>query len=307
MFHKLNDKMRRFLFALSTRSVLVSPPMRPDAQSDLTILSMVQHKDVPLYLLAIKSFARYLPPGRCCVIDDGSLTEHDKAVLRRHVRGVEITPLDRYRSPACPVGGTWERLLAIAELVQDHYLIQLDADTLTVGPIDEVAACVADGAAFALGTWDRQDLETMAFRSAEARPRLQAGGSHVQLHAEAHLEDLNGAGAMKYVRGCSGFAGFPKGSFNRAFIEDVSTQMTAAIGSKWHEWGSEQVMSNIVLANIPGARVLPHPKYGNCQKMTAQTAFVHFIGPCRFTDGRYAEMGRQVVRELSLRSGLSAA
>lgn len=307
MLHALNSKMRRLRFSVQARGVFALPPVRPDGQSRTAVLSMVQHKDVLMYLLALKSFSHHVRLGHCYVINDGSLTERDKRVLRREVHGLNIVALERYRSPGCPTGGTWERLLAIAELVSNHYVIQLDADTLTVGPIDEVAACVADGSAFTLGTWDRQQMETMDYRSADARSRLQVGGDHVQLCAEAHLQDLNGARNMKYVRGCSGFAGFPRGSFSRGFVEDISTQMSSVLGRKWHEWGSEQVMSNIVVANVPGARVLPHPKYSNCQRMTRETEFIHFIGPCRFTDGRYAEMGRQVVRELGLQRGRSAA
>ena len=75
--------------------------------------------------------------------------------------------------------------------------------------------------------------------------------------------------------------------------------MQAAIGAKWSEWGSEQVMSNIVVANIPGAIVLPHPKYADCHKMQSEvTEFIHFIGNCRFDDGNYARLGAQVIARL---------
>ena len=75
--------------------------------------------------------------------------------------------------------------------------------------------------------------------------------------------------------------------------------MHAAIGDKWSEWGSEQVMSNIIVANAPHARVLPHPKYADCQKMKpGQTRFIHFIGSCRFRNGTYAQLGTEVVASL---------
>ncbi len=58
------------------------------------------------------------------------------------------------------------------------------------------------------------------------------------------------------------------------------------------EWGSEQVMSNIVVANVPSAVVLPHPKYADCHKMEpGVTQFIHFIGSCRFDGGNYARLG----------------
>ena len=42
--------------------------------------------------------------------------------------------------------------------------------------------------------------------------------------------------------------GFARQSFTREFVEAISGQMQGAIGAKWSEWGSEQVMSNIVIA-----------------------------------------------------------
>ena len=75
--------------------------------------------------------------------------------------------------------------------------------------------------------------------------------------------------------------------------------MWSAIGDKWAEWGSEQVMSNIVVANIPNAIVLPHPKYADCHKMKADvTEFIHFIGSCRFDGGNYGRLAAQVIATL---------
>jgi len=73
------------------------------------------------------------------------------------------------------------------------------------------------------------------------------------------------------------------------------------LGDRWKEWGSEQVMSNIVVANTPGSRVLPHPKYCDCSKIkNGETAFIHFIGSCRFTGGTYAKLAREAIDKLPL-------
>ena len=126
----------------------------------------------------------------------------------------------------------------------------------------------------------------------------QAAG-HVQVVAEAHFNRLRDFESLHYVRGCSGFAGFARRSFTREFVEEISAQMRSALGDRWTEWGSEQVMSNIVVANIPGAVVLPHPKYADCHKMKPQlTEFIHFIGSCRFDGENYARLGMQVITTL---------
>ena len=299
MFYQLKDRVRRHRFASACKGVLQAPPVALDASSNLVVLSQVQHKDVLLFLLAAKSFAQRVKPGAIYVLNDGSLTANDCAVLREHVPGLNLLELAEFRSDACPRGGTWERLLAIASLVHDHYVIQLDSDTLTTGSIDEVRHCVEHQAAFALGTWNKQKIEPMREQYETARKLAPQADSHVQVVAEANFDKLDGFESLQYVRGCSGFAGFARQSFTRGFVEAISGQMQVAIGAKWSEWGSEQVMSNIVLANIRGAIVMPHPKYADCHKMQpGLTEFIHFIGSCRFDNGNYARLGAQVIARL---------
>ena len=299
MLYELKDRMRRAGFARECSGVLRTAPVALDAAAEPVLLSQVQHKDVLMFLLAVKSIARQIRPRAVYVLDDASLSGDDRARLRDHIPGLTLLELAEFRSAACPSGGTWERLLAISSLVRDHYVIQLDSDTLTVGSIEEVSDCIGRQAAFALGTWDKQKIETMRERCETAKNRMTQGDRHVQVVAEANFDKLDRFESLRYVRACSGFAGFARGSFTREFVETISAQMGVAIGDRWREWGSEQVMSNIVIANIPGAIVLPHPKYTDCHKMkSGVTEFIHFIGSCRFDDGNYARLGAEVIATL---------
>ncbi|MEW5943862.1 MAG: hypothetical protein AB1710_08425 [Pseudomonadota bacterium] len=295
----MKDRLRRLHFNTLCAGILKTPPVAVDSGSRLAVLSQLQHKDVMMYLTALKSFALRVPVGEICVLNDGSLTQSDIGLLQEHAAGIRFLQLQDFRSARCPSGGTWERLLAIAELAKTRYVIQLDADTLTIGPASEINEFVHAGRAFTIGTWDKQTIETMQERCATAQALKPDAAAHVQVVAEANFDRLRGFQALRYVRGCSGFAGFPQDSFSKTFVEDISEQMSAAIGQKWHEWGSEQVMSNIVVANIPGAQVLPHPKYSDCQKMKLpETVFVHFIGSCRFDAGIYAGLAKEVIGAL---------
>src|SRR5438445_8599770 len=246
MLFELRDRVRRARFAGECSGVLHTAPIALDTTADVVLLSQVQHKDVLMFLLAVKSIARQIRLRAVYVLDDASLSGNDRARLRDHIPGLTLFELAEHRSAACPSGGTWERLLAISALVRDHYVIQLDSDTLTVGAIDEVRACIERQTAFALGTWDRQKVETMRERCDTARKLLPQGHDHVQVVAEAHFDRLREFESLRYVRGCSGFAGFARGSFERSFVEAISEQMGSALGGRWAEWGSEQVMSNIV-------------------------------------------------------------
>lgn len=300
MLFRLRDRIGRYGFAQAASGVLDTAPLSLTPGSSTMLFSQLQHKDVLLGLVAFKSFAAQVPVGACGILDDGSLTPEDRALLARHLPGVRFVDLAEVRTPACPQGGCWERILWIARLSREHHVVQLDSDTLTLGPIPEVADALAAGRSFAIGTWDRQVIETMAFRQGEAARHLAKveGKPHVQLVAEAHFDRLADWQQLRYVRGCAGFSAFARGRVDLAFIERLSSQMEAAIGRTWHEWGSEQVMSNLVVANDPDAIVLPHPKYCDCTRLKDGAAFVHFIGSCRFTGGTYARMAERVIRTL---------
>src|SRR5690606_31116022 len=120
-------------------------------------------------------------------------------------------------------------------------------DTLTVDAVPELLANIENGIAFTLGTYDDQVIEPMQKHCEAAREEYDGLDAHVQQVAESHFFKLRDYATLKYVRGCSGFAGFPKQSFSKEFIEEISSQMEEVIGKKWNEWGSEQVMSNIVI------------------------------------------------------------
>jgi hypothetical protein len=291
--------MRRVRFEDACRAIFRTAPVTFDASSRFVLVSQLQHKDVLMYLLAVKSFTKRVQPSAVYLIDDGTLTAEDRAKLKDHVPRVTFFSLAAFQSAACPRGGCWERLLAISTLVAESHVIQLDSDTLTIGRIEEVRNALERGLSFTLATWDRQKTESMRERAEKAKKVRAQGNDHIQVVAEASFDKLDHFESLLYVRGCAGFAGFACGSFDRAFMEEISRQMRSAIGERWTEWGSEQVMSNILVANSPNAVVLPHPKYADCHKMKAEvTEFVHFIGSCRFDGGNYGRLGAQVIATL---------
>ena len=106
-------------------------------------------------------------------------------------------------------------------------------------------------------------------------------------------------GELRYVRGCSGFAGYPQDSFDLPRLCDLSRRMAHLLGARWRQWGTEQFTSNLLLASMPDCRVLPHPRYCEPGKRTADTVFLHFIGYARHTSGLYTEVARETLGRLS--------
>jgi len=302
MFYSIKDKLNRYRFSQACKQITNSPPVSATTDQPIAVLTQLQHKDVTMFLVAIKTFARQVPFAKIFIINDGSLNDEDIGLLRKHLPIASFYDTKEFTESNCPTGGCWERLLAIANFVSDFFIIQLDSDTLTLSALSEVNNCIKENSGFVIGTWDNQKIESMIINSERVQKNVAPTiDAHVQMVVEARFIYLEDCKNLRYVRGCAGFAGFPKASFNKDFIINFSQQIEKEIGQKWHEWGSEQVMSNVVVANLEKSIVLPHPKYTDCNNMRIPgTNFIHFIGECRFTNSRYAEMAKkEIVKILS--------
>ena len=293
----LAERYRRMRFNRIVGQVLGSPPIRMSRTSGLTLLSMVNHRDTLAYLLAAKTLARHVQPRRVVVVADPTLNKDDRDQIARHVEGIVFVEAAARRIEGLPSGGCWERLISIAEEVKSGYVIQLDADTVTLGEVTEVTAAVSANRSFLLASEAALRISDLATAAAWARPRAERV-EHIQIQAEANLDALTGPG-WRYVRGCAGFAGFPKGSFELRHLHELTEAMRSRLGDRWSEWGTEQVASNLICASQPGAELLPNPKYCNANFEGPGTEFLHFIGYTRFRTSRYGDLAERLCRELA--------
>ena len=296
MMTSITARWHRWQFERTVRDIADTPPVAPGATA-YTALSMVQHRDVLPYLLALKSFARFLPPSEVVLVADPTLDVNDRALLREHVPHLNIREAAEFRHPGFPVGGCWERLSAISECVQRQPVVQLDADTVALRSPPEVADALAAGVCFTLGTEDGQRIASTGEMAARAREQADES-DHIQGRCEVLLDKLDPEQRWSYVRGCAGFAGFARASFDRDLMIEISRRARALVGPDWDRWGTEQFTSNLIVASSLGGRVLPHPRYCAPHQRTADTLFLHFIGYVRFTSSYYSEVTRRVSSEL---------
>lgn len=280
-----------------TQRILRTRPVEPGTLP-FVLLSMVQTRDVLSYLVALKSFVYFLNPERIVVVCDPSITPADQALLRQHIPHIELRAADEFTDPDIPRGGTWERLFAISGLVREHYVIQLDADTVTLQPIPEVLAAIESGHGFVLGELPETPLRLLPDVRERALTLLKPG-AHIQTITEADMANAGLPDDAHYVRGCSGFTGFPRTEEMRPRMLDFSRRMSARLGQDWTRWGTEQVTSNYLVANANGTRALPFPKYGTPDCADEASAFLHFIGSMRFVNGKYALASRQAIDMIS--------
>lgn len=292
---------KRVMHDRRARAVLATPPV--SAHDDgVEIFSMIGTRVLLPYLVAAKSFAAALGRGRIVILDDGTLTARDRAVLARHLGDPEVLRAEAVDTGACPRGGTWERLLTILDRRRDAYVVQLDSDTVTTGAaVDEVRAAIAANRSFSLrGEAGAALMGAAAFAATRAAP--PPGPLHVQRAFEAVVEQVAIPG-LRYFRGCSGFAGFARGSAGRTLAEAASREGERLLGSaRWREWGTEQITSNLVVANEPDPLLLPYDRYLNFwdQGVPAEARLVHFLGTCRFHGRAYADATRAAIARLSV-------
>ncbi|MFC3175401.1 hypothetical protein ACFOD9_14160 [Novosphingobium bradum] len=294
-------KLRERRFAAAARAIVATPPVVA-ADDGVVIFSMIGTRVLHPYLIAAKSLHARLRRGRFVILDDGTLTGADKAVLAEHLDGPEIRSLCDVDTGDCPRGGCWERLLTLLELRRKSYVIQLDSDTVTLGAVAEVAQAIAAGRNFTL-----MGDASVALRPVEAFAADLAGipeGAHVQGRIEAvlHRIDAGLPTPRRYVRGCAGFAGFAPGGLGREVADAFSREAMALLGAaKWAEWGSEQVMSNVIVANEGDLLLLPYERYMNYWNEPALggVSLAHFLGTCRYHRGLYLRAAREAMAALA--------
>jgi len=297
VIQRLKRDYFRSQYQKTIRDVLNTAPLQHGALPFM-LLSMVHQRDVHSYLVAVKSFAHFLNPDRIVVVCDPTIDNDDRALLRRHVPHIELHDAREFTHPDIPRGGCWERLFAISEFTRETYVVQLDADTLTVQAIPEVLAGIREGTGFVLGEMPDQPVLSLDAARENALPWL-GPDAHVQAIAEVEMINVGLPDRACYIRGCAGFTGFPRSTGMRDMMIDYSRRMKAKLGDDWSRWGTEQVTSNYLVSNAQGTKPLPFPKYGTPDSATGETAFFHFIGSLRFINSKYEKTSRQAIHLIS--------
>ena len=297
MFYRLRNWWQRRRFDNVAKRVLQTPPLVIEP-TNLRIISSVSHKDLLMYLIAIKTFYRFSNQGEIVILNDGSLTSNDVSILRHHIQPIEILDLEQVSYSHGKKGVRWGILLTIADMLDDHYVLHIDSDTLTLGDPTEVTQAIATNRSFTLGTRDGQSVVSAAQISDLVK---EIASPHVQIVSEKNLSKLPNSEALRYVRGNSGLTGYAKGSFSRDSVEAFYLNMEKIIGDKIRERGSFQVSSNYFVANGFDPIVLPLERYPcvtpQIFKSLDPAVFLHFIGRYRFDGGLYRKLVRRTLRD----------
>jgi len=298
LFYRLRKYLANSRFDRQTRRILDTPPISYK-DAPVTIVSMVERRDVQMYILAVKALYRRLGRGKIAAIINRDLPEADRDVIRRHLGPVEFHILEDLPTGRCQRGGTWERVLFCVNRSATDYVIQIDADTLCFGPTEEVVQCVDQNRAFTLS--EGLPIQPLSGWVEKAVARKS---DHIVNMFELRGCEFPDADKWLYVRGSSGFAGFSRGGVTFEFLETFHDGGVKVHGSRWKEWGTEQIASNFAVANSPNSIPLPYPKYATFepkyatfqkQGITSDMSLLHFIGMFRFDLGTYPRLANQEI------------
>ncbi|WP_412971992.1 hypothetical protein [Glaciecola sp. MF2-115] len=304
---KIIKRVNKFLFDRASKGVLNTPQCNLTSNTDyqIVIVSQVYSAAVMMTLLALKSFILNLKiKVRLDLIDDGSLTETDKEIYKQHFSEVNIIPMDSVELNGCPQGGCWERLCYILKVAKTDYVIQVDTDTLTINNLSEIEECIANNTAFVISgpKWLSPIPAVEMAKTAQSWKN-----PHVQSSAESLFDELESIDLIEYCRGCAAFASFPKGIDMMPELSKFSKEMEQKLGaSKWNEWGSEQLSSNVIISLTDKPSILPWPKYQNYgfpfddNLDITEFSVIHFVGSHRYDKGTYKRLAKKVITNLSV-------
>jgi len=294
-------RLRRFLETKSQlwlREIHNTPPLEGSGRGPVFV-SQLAAVYVEMFLLAAKSMGVWIKPSRCIVLSDGTLRRSHERLLEQHLPNLEVRHLKDIDVGTCPRGGTWERLVTCVEESAGAFVLQIDSDTVTYDCPDAIMACLASNRSYTMSGCvtdsDRSRIRVMSL--AEAAEVRQAeltmnNHPHVQIVAETSLPRIPTTLGSRYIRGSSGYAGFAAGQANLSELEEFSSAMSTLLGTRWREWGTEQVASNFIIANSPGGMVLPWPDYASQKPQLAEDQVaIHFTGEHRFAYGTYRRVG----------------
>jgi hypothetical protein len=306
MFYRLKNWLNYTAFSYRTRAISQSPPLACDPAAGCEVHTMLGRRDLPLYLVAIKSLLRFYRSVGVVVHSDGTLDARAEAALRHHVPGCRlITPgpadgrarealagrplLARYRA----LDASYRRLIDTELHSAAPKRIILDADILVLRRPDEMIDWIEQGETpFLMGQPPGGGPGTPA-----------PGRRHVQDLFRDKLDELGKAlgfpsvflaGSTSACYGCS-----------RELSLDVLERVIGraeALGVPMQRWGGEQA-TVVYLLSLAGPRHLDVNRYINYDPRYAATVadmvLVHFYGTHRFHQNLYPRLAAKVAAGLA--------
>lgn len=281
--------------------VLRTPPII--ARNDgLVIFSMIGTATLLPYLVAVKSLWAELGRGRIAILDDGTLTAQDRAILAHHCGDPEIIAIAAVKLAGLPTSRVWTRLFTMLDRRRAEYWIHLDCNTVTIASVPELVQAVARNRSFLLPAGQDADKTVLPLDeyTAQTYPDGPVDGEALAA-IESRLDQL-GHTDWRYIRGNPALLGFAAGGTGQRFAGAFLDHLKRLLGEEViHASGAEQAVASFQIANDRDAVLLPCERYCDyrARPWGPQVAFLNFAGDLRHLDDAYAAVSRKVIEKLT--------
>ena len=285
--------------AEAIKGILDTPPITT-RDDGLVLFAEIGTEELLSCLVAIKSLHAQLGRGRVALLDDGTLIGSDRALLAHHCGDPEIiAPVDKSDGPL-PDGPGWRALSTLLDRRNCEYWLWLSNDSVTLGPVPEVAHAIALNASVMLpGDETVEQAQPLGLFCRTTYPDGPATDD-VTARLESRLSRIDRPD-WRYVRGDAALMGFAAGGPGlrtaaafRAGLEQFAS------AEELSEAGAAQVVANLLLASETRTMILPHERYrhSSAAGWDADTSFLRFGDDDRLADGRYAEASQIAIETL---------
>jgi len=306
MLYRLRNALEYRWFQYRSRA-LASPPLAcaPDAQCQ--IHTVLTHRDIPMYLVALKSLLRYHAHVAVVVHSDGTLTAADRSLLQRHLPGISVIMADEADNRARQVLGTdsylwrwraidcsWRRLVDTELWSTGARRLIMDADVLVVRRPDEVIEWMERGT--------RPLLLGQPPRPSRGPGAPDGGPQHIQTIFTSRLDEIGSlmGRSSAFLDGTTGGFYGCASELSLPHIEKL-LRVSTGLGIPMEQWGGEQC-TVIYLLSTSGAFRLPPDRCFNyspaSESSLGDAQVVHFYGTHRFHKGHYPSLAAQIVSTL---------
>jgi hypothetical protein len=269
--------------------ILKTPCFECNPDAEVEIHSLTCHRDLNIYLLAIKSFLRFYNDVAVIVHDDGSLNNKDILMLKKHIKNIKIItkkeadekvnlflknkPNCKYFRNICPIA---KQLFDYTVLSKNKKIISLDSDIIFLKKPDEVIKWIKNKTNLIIYNYENTKSQILS------KYKIKESG------------DING-----------GFVCYYKDMMNYDIIERVIKKII-----------KEKEMSNFKLSSFSQnlfsiciyyskyeSTLLDKEKYlviipFNRKNINNKNIMVHFPGYIRFYDFTYLKLGKKVIKKL---------
>ncbi len=308
MLHRLRKHLAYSYFKYRTGGICSTPPLPCDPAAGCEVHTMLGARDLPMYLLAVKSLLRFGPPVGVVIHSDGTLTSREVNLLRNQLPGARLVDAAEADARARTALGAdsflwrcrgfdvnYRRLIDTELWCNTPKRIIMDSDVLVLRPPQEVIDWVERGdGPFLIGvppknagpTEKDTDLSKVHVQGV-FRVKLQEIAAGVGLPAEF----LDGTTAGFY--GCT----------NELSLDRVERLVKTCLDLKLplHHWGSDQCMVIYLLSVTRAVRLNPELYLNFWPEDLPRVAgahVVHFLGTNRFYKHVYTSEAVKVVRAL---------